>query len=59
VAVKVWVTPPVARLAVGGATSTAIFGGVTVIIAAADLVESAIEVAVRVTAPPGTDAGPV
>jgi len=54
------VTPPVAMLGVAGVTVTAILvGAVTVMAAAADLVESAIEVAVSVSVPEGTDAGAV
>jgi hypothetical protein len=49
VAVKVCVTPPVARLAVVGDTVTTIAGGaVTVMRAAADFVPSVTEVALRV-----------
>ena len=45
---------------VAGVTVTAILGGpVTMIDAAADRVESAIEVAVSVSAPEGRDAGAV
>jgi hypothetical protein len=47
-------------LEVAGVTVTAILvGAVTVMAAAADLVESAIEVAVSVSVPEGTDAGAV
>jgi hypothetical protein len=60
VAAKVWVAAPVATLAVVGDTVTVILAGaVTVIDAAADLVESAIEVAVRVIGPAGAVAGAV
>jgi hypothetical protein len=60
VVVKVWVAPPVATLAVVGDTVTTILAGaVTVMDAAADFVESAIEVAVRVIGPEGADAGAV
>jgi hypothetical protein len=61
VAVKDWITPPVARLAVVGDTLTAIAGAeVTVIEAGAAFVPSVTEVAVRVTfAGLGTLAGAV
>jgi hypothetical protein len=59
VAVKAWVAPPVARLAVCGDTLTAIGGALTVMVAAADFVESETEVAVRVMAPEGAEAGAV
>jgi len=60
VAVKAWVAAPVATLAVVGDTATVILAGAaTVIDAAADLVESAIEVAVKVTGPAGAVAGAV
>ena len=60
VAAKVWVAAPVATLAVVGDMVTVILAGaVTVIDAAADLVESAIEVAVRVMGPAGAVAGAV
>jgi hypothetical protein len=58
VAVKVWVAAPVATLAVAGDTATVILAD-TVMDAAADLVESAIEVAVKVTGPAGAVAGAV
>ena len=60
VAVKVWVAAPVATLAVVGDTVTVTLAvAVTVIEEAADLVESAIEVAVRVMGPAGAVAGAV
>jgi hypothetical protein len=59
-AVKVWVAAPVATLAVVGDTLTVILAAVvTVMDAAADLVESAIVVAVRVMGPAGAVAGAV
>ena len=59
-AINVFVAPPDGTLAVVGDTFTTIAGGaVTVIVAAADLLLSATDVAVKVTIPAGTEAGAV
>jgi hypothetical protein len=59
VAVNICVAPPDATLAVAGDTVTTIGGGATVMVALADFVLSAMEVAVRLTVPAGADAGAV
>jgi hypothetical protein len=57
--VKGWVAPPVAKLAVCGDTLTAIGEALTVMVAAADFVESETEVAVSVMVPEDAEAGTV